>query len=298
LLQCVTGSASLYWDRDITFAPAQANGATLLTLTQRQGLRSWWEMKMSGPRYRIGEFAALTGVSIRALHHYDRIGLLAPSARSETGYRLYAQRDLLRLQQVLTLRYLGFPLGAIKDLLARPDFELETSMRIQSIALRDRISALERIDHELTALLEHRVTTGEWDWELATRVSAATQAGLHGKEHQMDTYYSAEELDKRVREVGKDVPAEEIRAVESAWAALLAELHAVRDTIDPASDQARELADRWKALTERTMRGFQSDPKIGASIAENYRRNAYAEVEGAPKPEDFAFIKRVNEARG
>jgi DNA-binding transcriptional MerR regulator len=250
-----------------------------------------------GGHYRIGEFAALTGVSIRALHHYDRIGLLAPSARSETGYRLYAQSDLLRLQQVLTLRYLGFPLREIKELLERPDFALETSMRIQSIALRDRISALQRIDHELAALLHHRVTTGEWDWELATRVSAATQAGLHGKEHQMDTYYSPEELDKRVREVGKDVPAEEIRAVETSWVALLTDLHAVRDTIDVTSAAARELADRWKALTERTMRGFQSDPKIGASIAENYRRNAYAHVEGAPKPEDFAFIKRVDEAR-
>ncbi len=46
------------------------------------------------------------------------------------------------------------------------------------------------------------------------------------------------------------------------------------------------------------MRGFQSDPKIGRTIAENYRRNAYADVERAPTPDDFAFIRRVNEARG
>ena len=58
------------------------------------------------------------------------------------------------------------------------------------------------------------------------------------------------------------------------------------------------MADRWAALTERTMRGFQGDPKIGATIAENYRQNRYAHIEGAPTPEDFAFIRRVHEARG
>ena len=58
----------------------------------------------------VGEVAALAGVTVRTLHHYDRIGLLSPSGRSAAGYRLYAPADLDRLHQVLVYRELGFPL--------------------------------------------------------------------------------------------------------------------------------------------------------------------------------------------
>ena len=89
--------------------------------------------------YRVGEFAALTGVSIRTLHHYDEIGLLPPTGHSEGGHRLYAEDDLLRLQQVLTLRYLGFSLKQIGGLLDRPDFDLVASLQVQRLALRTRV---------------------------------------------------------------------------------------------------------------------------------------------------------------
>lgn len=246
--------------------------------------------------YKVGAFSELTGVSIRTLHHYDRLGLLRPSSRSEAGYRFYAAHDLLRLQQIVTLRYLGFSLASIGEILDRPDFDLEASMRIQGDVIRDRISSFERVGQALHALLTHHRTTGAWDWELVTRASVTARAGLAQQEDKMSEYYSREELPQRMREVGKDIPVEEIQAVEQAWPPLLAEVRANRD-LDPTSAAARELADRWNALTERTMRGFQSDPKIGRTIAKNYRQNAYADVEGAPTPEDFAFVQRVNAAR-
>ena len=74
-----------------------------------------------GRYYRVGEVATLTRVSVRTLHHYDRIGLLRPALHSAGGYRLYEESDLLRLQQILTLRYLGFPLKQIGELLDRAD---------------------------------------------------------------------------------------------------------------------------------------------------------------------------------
>lgn len=68
-------------------------------------------------RLRVGEVAQRSGVSIRTLHHDDRLGLVRPHGYSEGGHRLYAPEDMLRLQQVLLLRYLGFPLRRIRDLL-------------------------------------------------------------------------------------------------------------------------------------------------------------------------------------
>src|SRR5690349_5317129 len=63
--------------------------------------------------FTVGELSKLTGVTVRALHHYDEIGLIRPSQRTAAGYRLYGDDDVLRLQQVLVLRELGVPLDEI-----------------------------------------------------------------------------------------------------------------------------------------------------------------------------------------
>lgn len=78
----------------------------------------------------VGEVADLAHVTVRTLHHYDELGLLSPSERSETGYRLYSYDDLARLQEILIWRALGFSLAEIKSLLDDPGY--------------DPISALER----------------------------------------------------------------------------------------------------------------------------------------------------------
>lgn len=66
--------------------------------------------------YFVKEVAQLSGVSVRTLHHYDRIGLLRPQ-KAENGYRYYTEEDLEQLQQILFYKYLGFPLKNIKELL-------------------------------------------------------------------------------------------------------------------------------------------------------------------------------------
>ena len=63
--------------------------------------------------FRVHEFAELAGVTVKALHHYDRLGLLK-AARSQAGYRLYAERDLERLEQIIALKFLGVPLKQIR----------------------------------------------------------------------------------------------------------------------------------------------------------------------------------------
>lgn len=112
--------------------------------------------------YRVREVARLAGVTVRTLHHYDRIGLLVPAGRTAAGYRLYDNSNLLRLQQILVARELGMPLTLIKRLLDDPGYDrasaLEahrtclvkdlrvTSRRIQSI---DKALAILRGDIEM-----------------------------------------------------------------------------------------------------------------------------------------------------
>src|SRR5919107_5971819 len=122
-----------------------------------------------GRYYRVGEVATLTHVSVRTLHHYDRIGLLRPATHSAGGYRLYGDADLLRLQQILILRYLGFPLKRIGELLDRDDFDLVASLRVQRQVLHDRIAELERISAAIGDLVDQRLTSGEWPWQLVIK---------------------------------------------------------------------------------------------------------------------------------
>jgi DNA-binding transcriptional MerR regulator len=109
-----------------------------------------------GRRYRVKEVARIAGVSVRALHHYDEIGLLVPSARSEAGYRLYGDEDLLRLQQILIGRELGIPLDEVRRSLADPSFDHRAMLERQRKEVATRVeraaAILRAIDVALAAL--------------------------------------------------------------------------------------------------------------------------------------------------
>ena len=248
-----------------------------------------------GRYYRVGEVAALTHVSVRTLHHYDRIGLLRPALHSGGGYRMYGEPELLRLQQILTLRYLGFPLKRIGELLDRADFDLVASLRVQRQALHDRIAELERIAAAIGELVDQRLVTGDWAWQLVIEASQAVGAGLTRGEEMMETYYTPEQL-KQFEDVRQATPPEAIEAIEQGWTTLLAEIRAARAAdLDPASAEAGALADRWTELSRRTIQHFPDD--LRDAIKGNYERGAFEGNERAPQAVDFAFIERVEAAR-
>ena len=89
--------------------------------------------------YSVGEVAQLAGVTVRALHHYDEIGLLHPSMRTEAGYRRYTRGDLLRLQRIRLFRALDFTLDDVRTLLDAPDADLRTALVDQRAALLHRL---------------------------------------------------------------------------------------------------------------------------------------------------------------
>lgn len=93
----------------------------------------------------VSEVAALAGVTVRTLHHYDEIGLVVPSARTDAGYRLYDTNDLERLQVVLFYRELGFGLAQISELLDSSAFNRGTALRQQRDLLVGQASLLERM---------------------------------------------------------------------------------------------------------------------------------------------------------
>jgi len=102
----------------------------------------------------VGEVAELASVSVRTLHHYDEIGLLVPSVRTEAGYRLYADADIAALQQVLFFKELGFPLGEIARVMHDPSFDRTEALRVQRRMLEDKAAQLTLMVEAVDAAIE------------------------------------------------------------------------------------------------------------------------------------------------
>ncbi|MER6216386.1 MULTISPECIES: MerR family transcriptional regulator [unclassified Streptomyces] len=95
--------------------------------------------------YSVGQVAAFAGVTVRTLHHYDKAGLLSPGDRSRAGYRLYSEADLVRLQQILFFRELGFPLDEIAALFEDPQVNALERLRDRQRQLSEEIARLQRL---------------------------------------------------------------------------------------------------------------------------------------------------------
>lgn len=244
--------------------------------------------------HRVGDVAGLTGVSIRTLHHYDRIGLLKPAGYSDGGHRLYSEAELLRLQQILTLRYLGFSLARIGELLERPDFDLVASLRAQQQALRDRRSELEQVEGALNELLDRRLASGNWDWTLVTRLARAVHDHLYEKGRTMERYYTPEQM-QRFAELGERMPDGEIQAIETGWVELIRDVRAGTH-LDPASPEAQDLVRRWDGMHARTRQAYDGYEDLWDQIGENYAAGSFEGHPEAPSQTDIDFIERARGA--
>jgi MerR family transcriptional regulator, thiopeptide resistance regulator len=109
--------------------------------------------------FQVKEVSRMAGISVRALHHYDEIGLLVPSGRTAAGYRLYSEDDLLRLQHILVGRELGMPLEEIKRSLDDPSFDRRAALEKQREALAARAertaAMLRAVDVALAAMTDN-----------------------------------------------------------------------------------------------------------------------------------------------
>src|SRR6185503_16555024 len=105
--------------------------------------------------YAVKQLAKLSGVSVRTLHHYDRIGLLKPSERTMSRYRQYGEKELLRLQQILFYKELDFPLKEIRQILDGPDFELITALEGHRTALAAKRKRLDTLMETIKKTVNH-----------------------------------------------------------------------------------------------------------------------------------------------
>ena len=181
---------------------------------------------------------------MRTLHHYDRLGLLKPRARTAAGYRLYGSRDFARLQQIVTLKFIGFPLREIKKLLAGAD--LATALRLQRKALEERQRQLSQAVAAIAKAERMLGSRREPDWRAFAKVIEVIQ--MQTKSDWTKQYYN-EEAQKLIAERQNLWSPELQKEVEQKWAALFQDIEAAAtDGMDPTSPAAQKLAERQAEL--------------------------------------------------
>ena len=204
--------------------------------------------------YRVLEFATLAGVTVRALHHYDRLGLLKPKQRSSRGYRLYTNRDFGRLEQIVVLKFLGIPLKQIRGLL-EAESKLPAVLEKQQEILTDK---RRQIDKAMRAIGNARwaiQSRGEPDWKLFQLV--VREIEMQNNQEWKAQYFSPEARAKVLERRRLWSPELQEKA-SNDWNELYSDVEACLNE-NPAGPKAQALAERWRALLEQFTGG---DPEI------------------------------------
>ena len=244
-------------------------------------------------QYLVREFAALTGTTVRTLHHYDRIGLLRPSGRRASGYRVYRPDDLLRLEQIAALKSLGLPLREIGHILDRPALTLRRSLRVQAEIIAEEARKLERAARAIRRLEGQLETDKKVDFRKVVKIIKEIQMSEETKKNWAERFYSPEEM-REFQEIGKGYTPNQMDAYQKKWAALIEEIKSNLDQ-HPASPAAQDLARRWKALFDEAYGGH---PNLGKRIGEAYRRGTVPKEHQMISPEVWDFIRKASATLG
>jgi DNA-binding transcriptional MerR regulator len=222
---------------------------------------------VAGAHYRVSEVARLTGVTVRALHHYDEIGLLVPSRRSGKGYRLYTDDDLLRLQQIVIGRALGMSLERIHRSLDDPDFELREALTEQRALLVERFEQTEKMIRSIDAALaaiDRKTRETEMD---AKQLFDGFDPAEHEDEAR-ERWGGTAAYAESQRRTSKYGPEDWARMKAEAEAIVVAFAEALRKGLEVEDEAVLELAERHRLHIDRWF--YPCDRVMHAGLAELY----------------------------
>ena len=250
-------------------------------------------MDFSETTMTVGEVSTLLGVSVRALHHWDESGLVHPSRRSDAGYRLYCETDIMRIQQVLVYRQTGMGLADIKEVLDEPGADAVTHLRRQRELLQGQVSHLQQMLLSIDTILDMQQLGGRlslaetveiWgtDWDPVYLAEAQAKWG--------DTEEWAESARRKARMTRADW--EQAHSETVALETALAE--AMHSGVEPGSPEANALA-RWHR--KDLNRWFEVSTSKQVVIARSYVADErYARYYDKRAPGLAAWVKDVIDA--
>jgi DNA-binding transcriptional MerR regulator len=232
---------------------------------------------------KVGELAERTGVSVRTLHYYEEVGLVAPRERTGAGHRLYGREEVLRLQQVRSLVQLGFSLDEVRDFLKRPEASPEHVLDLHIAKLDEALEQQRRLRQRLGSLARRLRAAEEVSVDdFLNAIEEMTMLEKHYTPEQLET------LSSRAEALGP----EGMEKAQAQWAELIAAAKAAMARgAEPTEESVQELARRWQGLVEQFTGGA---PGIRRSLGNLYREDHAAlqqqHGDGVPTPELMEFM--------
>jgi DNA-binding transcriptional MerR regulator len=235
---------------------------------------------VNGRRWKIGELAAATGVTVRTLHHFHQIGLLCPAERSESGHRLYTGDDVRRLYRILALRELRLPLGEIADSLDGAD--LHATIRRQLEQVERQLAGHRDLHRRLRGIAEALRAAREPSIDQLIETMEAMMQGKHFTPEQLARF------EERHQEMGQEGFAGWLRQLTGLAAEAAAQAERGTDPADPA---AQALARRWSEAVAGMAGGDRS--AISAIYGKLDAKGAEAASKGILSAPAWDHLKRT-----
>ncbi len=244
--------------------------------------------------YGVKAVSRLSGVSARTLHHYDKIGLLKPFSRTDAGYRHYGEAELLRLQQILFYKELGFSLKEIIEVLDDPQFDLVKALKKHKSALNARKKRISNLLLTIDKTINHLkkgdvMSKPDFLYEGLSKETATAY-----REGAMDQY-GKEAVVRSESELAK-LGEKGFKKLQANFEQVNQALFAIKDK-DPVSAEVQALVARHYDCIRKFW---------GTSNSENRQAEAYAglgqlyvsderftAIEGEPQPEFALFLQKA-----
>ena len=244
--------------------------------------------------YSVKQLADLSGVTVRTLHHYDKIGLLVPSVRTEARYRKYGEKELFRLQQILFYRELEIPLKEIGEILDDPDFDLIEALEKHKVDLgvkKKRLTVLlKTIDNTIMNLKNEKVML---DPEELYEGLPKEQAKQQRKEA-IDNY--GEDSVKRSENFLRGLSKDDLNKLKQQQQDNIKTLVALKHENPANSEVQKAISEHYVIIRKFWGTHDSADPQLESykGLGELYMSDTrFSMVDGKPDPEYVNFMARA-----
>ncbi|MCE3227084.1 MAG: MerR family transcriptional regulator [Bacteroidetes bacterium] len=243
--------------------------------------------------YSVKQLSDLAGVSVRTLHVYDEMDLLKPSQRTDANYRLYGEKELLRLQQILFYKELGFSLKDIRDILDDPDFDLVKALEGHKKAIKEKqkdlLLMVQTIDKTIHHLKEKTMLNHEELYEGLPKEKAEAYRKEAIEKYGKD---AVERSEKSLRKLSK----EDFRKLGTEQGNITKKLSELVKE-NPESKNVQELIAEHYRITRIFWGTTDSEDKQAeayAGLGQLYVNDErFTMIDGKPQPEFALFLSRA-----
>lgn len=217
-------------------------------------------MILNKKTWKVGELAKQTGLTVRMLHHYDKIGLFSPSQSSDKGHRIYTETDITKLQQIMSLKQLGFALDKIKEMVENPNLNPVEVIKVQLESVKEYY----RIQEQLCSRLEriYELLNSQQEVKAEQFINLIEVINMS-----KEKYFTQEQQEKMFKQLG----LEKRKQFVSEWSEITAKIRVEYEKGTPPENlDVTQLAKRWNEVLDKlTFR----DPEISKAAERYYKEN-------------------------